>query len=301
MTRCQKGRATSVALLAMAACSGGTPRPQRAADTTSAAPRMANAVLGVSWSHDGRRLAVSWLRGRRSRIYGLFGPVGDSILPTPSRGRPLTAGQGSHASWSPDGLWVAFATNRRGNSEIYRVRPDGTGPEDLTHSPSNDAEPAYSPDGKRIAFTSDRDGGPPHLYLMKADGSRPHAVAAGPSGAEVHDPAWAPDGRVLAFSVVRGADTTIWVDTLGGGGQGRLGAGRQPAWSADGTHIFFTAADSVFVRPSAGGPARLVVADARAPAPSPDGHWLAFVQGTDSTAVLCLLSLSSKTVTRITR
>jgi TolB protein len=287
------------ALLAVMACSPGEPARSPGRDTT-AAPPPADAVLSASWSRDGTRLAVSWLRGRRAQVYGVFAPAADSILPTPSRGRPITVGQGSDATWSSDGLWVAFATTRTGNSEIYRVRPDGTGPENLTRRPANDAEPAYSPDGRSIAFTSDRDGKGPRVYVMRADGTDPRPLEEDLPGTDQHDPVWSPDGHVLAFTAREGADTVIWVDTLSGGGRGRLGAGHEPAWSADGTHVFFTRGDSVFVRPSAGGPATLVVADARAPAPSPRGRWLAFVRGTPSASVLYLLDLRTKAEVRIT-
>jgi Tol biopolymer transport system component len=288
------------ALVAVTACSPGEPARSPGLDTTAASVPPADAVLGASWSHDGTRLAVSWLRGRRARVYGVFGPAADSILPTPSRGRPITAGQGFDATWSPDGLWVAFATTRTGNSEIYRVRPDGTGPESLTRSPSNEGEPAYSPDGRFIAFTSDGGGKGSRVYVMRANGRDPHPVAEDLPGTEQHAPAWSPDGRVLAFTVREGADTVIWVDSLSGGRRGRLGEGHEPAWSADGTQVFFTQGDSVFVRPAAGGPASLVVADARAPAPSPRGRWLAFVRGSASASALYLLDLRTNVAVRIT-
>lgn len=295
----------TVTTLAVVACSGGEPPREAAADTTSTPPPPADAVLGASWSHDGSRLAVTWKRGRRARIFGLFGPAKDTILPTPSRGLPVTSAEGSDASWAPDGLWMAFATTRGGNSEIYRARPDGTGPENLTRNPADDGEPAYAPNGRRIAFTSDRDGHGTRLYLMNADGTDPHAVdpAGVPSDADQLHPAWSPDGRVLAFTARRGAVVSIWVDTLSGGGSGKVASGDAPAWSADGAYLFFSRNDSIFrtsLRGPRGGDATLVVADGRAPSPSPRGHWLAFVRGTADQAALYLLDLGTKAVTRIT-
>ncbi len=299
MRRQGRWQAWGVVALMVAACSGGEPARNAAADTTATPPPPADAVLGASWSHDGARLAVTWKRGRRSRIYGLFGPVADTILPTPSRGLPVTTGEGSNPSWAPTGIWVAFATTRGGNTEVYRVRPDGTGPENLTRNPANDDEPAYSPDGRRIAFTSDRDGHGPRLYVMNADGSESRAVGGQLPDAPQHGPSWSPDGRVLACTVVQGPDTTVWVDTLGGGA-GEMGRGEEPAWSSDGRSLFFARHDSVFARPVAGGEAVFVVADGRAPSPSPGGRWLAFVRGTATQAALYLLDLRSKVETRIT-
>lgn len=288
-----------VAALATSACAPGEPSKEEGTPATTAqAPR--DAITQAAWSRDGRRIAVSWYRGNRSRVYGVFAPASDGAMPEPSRGLPITAGQGEHATWSPDGLWVAFATTRDGNSEIYRVRPDGTGAENLTRSPSGDAEPAYSPDGKFLAFTSDRDGGAPRLYVMGADGSNPRLVADDLPGTEQHDPAWSPDGRVIAFVAREGAEDSIYVATVVGGGWGKLGEGDQPAWSADGGHIFYSENDSIFARRSNGGARGFVLADGRAPAPSPDGHWLAFVRGSGPTVGLYLLDLESKAETRIT-
>jgi TolB protein len=298
---CGAGRRAvlAAATLMAAACSGGEPAEKAPVDTDTVAPPPADAVEGASWSRDGRRLAVTWLRGKRSRVYGLFGPVKDTILPAPSRGLPITARQGSDATWSADGFWVAFATTRTGNSEIYRVRPDGTGPENLTRNPSQDVEPAYSPDGAHIAFASDRDGGAFRIYVMRADGSDPRAVAADVPGRGQRRPAWSPDGRVLAFAV-QGVGVVIWVDTLSTGRVGKLGPGDQPAWSSDGRSVFFVAGDSIMERRADGGPPHLVVAGGWAPAPSPGARWLAFVRGTDKASALYLLDLRTKTEVRIT-
>lgn len=289
-----------VAVAAASACAPGEQAGDELRDTTAVAPPAPrDAVLDASWSRDGRRIAVAWYRGSRSKLYGLFGPGPDGSLPEPSRGLPVTSSQGTHPTWSPDGLWVAFATTRDGNSEIYRVRPDGTGPENLTRNPSNDDEPAYSPDGRLIAFTSDRDGGGPRLYLMRADGGEPHAVGDDLPGTEQHDPAWSPDGRTLAFAAREGLGSAIHVVTLAGGGHRRLGEGGEPAWAADG-RIYYSLRDSIFARALDGTPPQLVVPDARTPTPSPDGRWLAFVRGPAATAALYVLDPGSGAETRIT-
>src|SRR5688500_20332609 len=61
-------------------------------------------------------------------------------------------------SVSPDGQWLAFDSDRNGNSDIYKVRTDGTGLEQLTHDAADDFRPMWSPDGRRIAFHSWRGG-----------------------------------------------------------------------------------------------------------------------------------------------
>jgi len=62
--------------------------------------------------------------------------------------------------WSPDGLKIAFASNREGSgrAEIYIMRTDGSELRKVTNDPGRATEPAWSPDGSKIAFTSNRDG-----------------------------------------------------------------------------------------------------------------------------------------------
>src|SRR6188768_2943127 len=66
---------------------------------------------------------------------------------------------------------IAFVSERDGNSKIYLVNLDGTGLVRLTNNLALDANPAWSPDGRRIAFSSDRAGAGRDIYTMDADGS----------------------------------------------------------------------------------------------------------------------------------
>ena len=92
------------------------------------------------------------------------------------------------AAWSPDGLRIAFNSNRDGNwennpdanREVYVMNADGTNPVKLTDHPARDIGPDWSPDGNRIAFSTNRDGNwgkKPNdnweVYVMNADGTNP--------------------------------------------------------------------------------------------------------------------------------
>src|SRR5919202_1417595 len=80
-------------------------------------------------------------------------------------------------AFSPDGKQVAFTSRRDGNDEIYvmdAVDRDGDGNGDdltrITNSPVNEFQPAFSPDGRRMAFTSNRTGNN-EIYVMNSDGT----------------------------------------------------------------------------------------------------------------------------------
>jgi TolB protein len=73
---------------------------------------------------------------------------------------------------------------------------DGSDPVKLTDNAARDNQPAWSPDGRRIAFTSNRDGNQ-EIYVMNADGSNEIRLTNDPAD-DAH-PSWSPDGRRIAF------------------------------------------------------------------------------------------------------
>jgi dipeptidyl aminopeptidase/acylaminoacyl peptidase len=134
-----------------------------------------------AWSPDGTRIAYTrWTLGRkftfRPRLY-LIDPNGGPA-------RPL-APDAADAAWAPDGRRIAFASVRDRNgkrcwdqchlfAELYVMIADGTGLKRLTRNPGDDHAPSWSPDGRRIAFASDRnypDGFNHELYSIRPDGS----------------------------------------------------------------------------------------------------------------------------------
>jgi TolB protein len=102
------------------------------------------------------------------------------------------------ARWFPDANWIAFSDRANGNSEIFRIRPDGSDLENLTKQPSSDATAVISPDGGQLVFWSDR-GQPAgaQLWIMNFDGSDAHPLT--PRKGWEGDAIWSPDGRSIVF------------------------------------------------------------------------------------------------------
>lgn len=157
--------------------------------------RDAERVSSPSWSPDGYRIVFSARVNGEEDVY-LTNVEGTSLA-------RLTDNSGiidRDPVWSPDGQTIVFVSDRdgRGQTELYRMRPDGTDVVRLTDSQGSSYAPAWSPDGQQIVFVSDRDRDA-DLYLMNADGSNERLLTRNDS-AEDRDPAWSPDGRWIVFS-----------------------------------------------------------------------------------------------------
>lgn len=164
-----------------------------------------------------------------------------------SNPRPLLAGTRTVASmaWSPDGRRLVLESSTLDETaDLLVVNADGTGLVNLTPDPRPavvyDREPAWSPDGARIAFTSNR-GGTTRLWVMNADGSGPVQVFPADVAASEHAPAWSPDGAWIAFVTEGPGGAGIGVVRPDGTGYRFFAApqdARGPAWLPDGRLVF---------------------------------------------------------------
>ncbi len=182
--------------------------------------------------------------------------------------------------------WDAYGDY--GDAEIYVISSNGSGVLRLTTNPAWDAEPAWSPDGSKIAFTSDRDG-IPDIYVVNADGSSATRLTT-PQYAD-DQPAWSPDGAKIAFGRADCCDdynelvNRIYVMNADGSSPVSLTSGAQPAWSPDGGKLAFTSDKGgswgIFVMNADGSSATRLTTSAYydvQPAWSPDGAKIAFTR-----------------------
>lgn len=143
---------------------------------------------------------------------------------------------------------IAFYTTRDANAEVYLMNEDGSGLVNLTNHLGSDGvvtnvegRPAWSPDGSKIAFVSNRDGDG-EIYVMAADGSGPVNLTRNPAYDSF--PSWSPDGSRIAFTSDRDGNQEIWVMDVDGTGLRQLtdtrGTNYGAAWSPDGARIAFT-------------------------------------------------------------
>jgi Tol biopolymer transport system component len=186
------------------------------------------------WAPDGR--AIAYAQRERGQRFPFTSSLWIMNSDGSSKRRLLSARNGQidvPGSWSPDGRLVAFTRSRfrpatlTFRNSIVTVRRDGSNVRTLM---PNAADPAYSPDGRRLAYSSPRDRNgklsygdraffASELYVSAADGSRPYRLTH-TRGLNERVPAWSPDGQVLAFQRGRVTDNAEATEVLIGGARG---------------------------------------------------------------------------------
>ena len=114
----------------------------------------------------------------------------------------------TNPSWSSDGQFIAYRSNRDGNGEIYLIDAEGLSSINLSNNPSEDTYPSISPDGTRIVFVSDRDGNE-EIYSMNIDGTNQIRLTIHPGRDK--SPDWSPDGNFIVFSSDRSGNFDLYI------------------------------------------------------------------------------------------
>ncbi|MFN8457011.1 MAG: protein kinase [Anaerolineae bacterium] len=164
-----------------------------------------------TWSPDGSELVLLTRRegDRKSRLV--------RVGSRQDRAKGVVIGEGEYPTISPDGRLIFKGWGNTGSG----LRSANLNLQDIgvITDHDNDTAPASSPDGKRIAFMSRRDGNW-EIYIVNADGSGLQRLTSDP--AEDGLPTWSPDGRVIAFISSRGGEWGMWAMTTTGGDQSLL-------------------------------------------------------------------------------
>jgi Tol biopolymer transport system component len=159
-----------------------------------------------------------------------------------------------NASFSADGKWIVFTSERSGSPDIFRVRVDGSGLERLTDDPADDDQASFSPDGRRVAFTSTRGSGFKDIWVLDLATRKSRNLTDAPGGD--YRPTWSPDGKWIVFSSDRDTKlqrasgrweqlhpVSLYIIQPDGKGLRRLTpAGKfagSPKWSLDGKRVVF--------------------------------------------------------------
>jgi TolB protein len=222
---------------------------------------------------------------------------------------------------------IAFASDRttgegvdnpEGDFEIFTMNRDGTGLDQLTKNAALDFDPEWSPDGKRIAFQSDRDLFS-NIFVMNADGSRQRNVTNGQSFDR--SATFSPDGKRIAFDsnleAGKGVDNPegdfeIFAVGVDGGGLTQLTKNKeadfQPDFSPDGKKIAFVSrwnfAPGIYTMNSNGKQQRKVSRGPavvfQSPSWSPDGTRIAFVSDQDGPLNIFTMRADGKGQARLT-
>jgi Tol biopolymer transport system component len=188
-----------------------------------------------SWTRDGREVVfVSWKDGTRrlARVRASGGPI---------RFDPSVPVAGSAPRIAPDGRLLFHDSVTVGNIFRMDLNRRGAGAKRLIASTRRDGSPTYSPDGKRIVFTSDR-AGSRQLWMCDNEGGQPQQLTH-LDGISAWFPAYSPDSRWVAFEGRRGNQAQIYLANSSTGVANPLLAGsvgQRPRWSRDGRRLYFT-------------------------------------------------------------
>jgi len=243
-------------------------------------------ISGLAWTADGRSIVYS---ANRTGLFTLWRVPISGGEPEPLAG----IGQDANSpAVSPRGKVLAY-TQAFGNVNIWRVNgPRSTAqaglPIELISSPRMQADEQFSPDGKRIAFMSDRSGSI-EIWVCNSDGSSPVQLTSF-GGATPGTPHWSPDGRWIAFDSRPGGKAGVFVISSEGGEPRRVTEGNSddivPSWSRDGKWIYFCSNRSgdweLWKVPVAGGPPLMLTQNGGFEAKeSKDGKWLYYSKSSE--------------------
>jgi len=262
--------------------------------------------LGAAWLPNGKEFVFSAGAGTNVSLWRMAA----SSTATPRR-----VDVGASNVFSPtiprEGNRLAFETE---TSDLNIWRIDLTGPDSKPSAPTqfiastqSELYPAYSPDGKKIAFMSER-GGTDEIWVCDSDGANAMQLTS-LGGYAIYGPRWSRDGKNIAFTAVeKGMKEDLYVISETGGMAHRLttdpAEDKWPYWSHDGKWIYFastrTGREEIWRMPSSGGePIQITHASGDTPQESSDGRSLYFMKGWPDAVTVWSVSVDGGPETRV--
>lgn len=207
---------------------------------------------------------------------------------------------------------IAFASDQNGNFEIFVMNADGSGQINLTNNSAIDSQPSWSPDGRRIAFASTRDGSNYEIYVMNADGNNPIRLTN--NSLSNGSPSWSPDGGKIVFYAGLDVSSSQEIYAINADGSGQIKLTQNstydfdPSWSPDGTKIAFCSGQNgnpeIYVM-NADGSGQINLTNSGSfdyyPKWSPDGRKIAFVSYRDGNLEIYVLNADGSGLMRLTQ
>ncbi|HEY6928863.1 MAG TPA: protein kinase [Thermoanaerobaculia bacterium] len=155
-----------------------------------------------------------------------------------SQRRWLTRGSSGdrQPTYSPDGQWVLFSSNRSGNLDLWEVSSKTGIPRRLTDDTADDWDPAFSPDGKHVLWSSNRSG-QFEIWMANADGSDARKITS--DGQDAENPSMTPDGAWIVYGSFNHEHPGIWKIHPDGTGLASVikGISPYPELSPDGRYV----------------------------------------------------------------
>ena len=202
---------------------------------------------GVITVHEGTDMALTVSPDHKTIMIDLQGML--YTLPiSGGKAKPVTSAvlEASHPNWSAKGDLVAIQSYSGGTFHIWTMKPDGSDLRQITSGHGDDREPAFSPDGARVAFASDRAfSGSYDIWTVDLATGKLKQWTSAPE--DEYEPVWSPDGSEIAF--VSGAGTMgKTIEAMNSEGHQRTlvsigsepGRLEAPSWSPDGKTISWT-------------------------------------------------------------
>ena len=210
-------------------------------------------AVSPSWSHDGKKIAYSVFTTIYKKSGGTLSNVSLYVLDLITSKRVLTSfrpGVNSGGIFSKDDKSIFLGMSLgSGSADIYKIDLKGDVEHRLTNGPAGaiNVEPTLSPDGTKIAFSSER-GGRPMIYVMNTDGTNIKRLTY--KGTYNSSPAWSPDGQKIAFAGQDKSNFDIFVMNADGSNlsrvtsatraNGKAAHNEDPSFSPDSRYLVYT-------------------------------------------------------------